>query len=153
MSFSSKIFFYISSLIVFFTLSWCEQSKETSITRDKIVNENKSMIVNCELSLSSTIFSDHKSEYKKIQSESNIEKSPLKITLIDLDTDQPKMKWNNWESTLKKIDNWDFFYLVEKTAIGNINIFTFFPKENILFLSKAYNLWWPFWLQMAWFCN
>lgn len=85
----------------------------------------------------------------------NEESEPWNLTIIGLDTELPILIWNTWTKTiLSKIDNWGAqIYLVEETGFWNINIFTLFREQNILLLSKQYNLFWiPFWLMMIGDC-
>lgn len=136
-------------------LSWCSMLSKKSITRwySYVLNDESPSIITCELSLSAVVSSVVWSDQNTLEAKVTKEDNPMKVTFVWLDTDNPKMKWNVWESELTKIDNWSSVYLIEKTFGGNINIYTFFPKEKILLMSKQYNFWWPFWLQMVWFCE
>lgn len=64
------------------------------------------------------------------------------------------MKWNGGTVPLTKIDNWDTIYLIETTTVGNLALYTYFPKEKVIIMSKQYNLMERLYAgQMMGFCN
>ena len=76
-----------------------------------------------------------------ISGEINIDKKPTTLTFVDIDTDTPSIVGNLGDKApLLKIDNGSTVYLIEKTGLGNINIFTLFRDKNIMIMSKQYNL-------------
>ena len=50
------------------------------------------------------------------------------------------MKGNLDTVPLVKIDNGETIYLVETSDAGNIDLYTYFPKEKIIIRSTQYNL-------------
>lgn len=143
------------SFFSLFFLTWCSSIKEINNSSIKEINKptlsdtrkwlslNENWnIINCELSLSTYITAkpDNNNKYNKIESNNSRQEYPLKLTFVWLNTKEPIMKWNTDTVPLMKIDNWDTIYLIETTSIGNIAIYTYFPKEKTIIMSKQYNI-------------
>lgn len=117
-------------------------------------------IINCTLKKSNSIvwMVDENWYVNEIKFEWDIDETEAEITLVWLDTDEPKLKWNNWTTPLTKIyDDWNVIYLTER-ALWNIILWSFFPKQWILMQSKQYwfTVWWTLpliWVQQAGFCD
>lgn len=135
----------------------CSIQGTKSVSRATTFYDNQdSSIITCDLYLENTITSrsDTNWMYNIIETATNKQKSPLTLTFVWLNTEEPQMKWNIDTVSLLKIDNGDTIYLVETTAIGNMSLYTYFPKEKIMIMSKQYNLLWTlYWWQMMWFCK
>lgn len=127
-----------------------------SETRNWLSLNNDSNIINCSLSLYNMITSkpDSNWSYNQITTENAKQESPLQLTFVWLNTNNPVMKWNIDTVPLTKIDNWATIYLLEKNGAGDIALYTYFPKEKIMIMGKQYNLVGNLlWLQMMWFCE
>ncbi len=141
-------------LLATIVLAGCTSS--ISETRQWTLFNKDSNIINCKLSLANVITSEANSnwDYNKIETETSRQKAPLELTIVWLDTKNPVMKGNLDTVPLVKIDNGETIYLVETSDAGNIDLYTYFPKEKIIIRSTQYNLIWTlFWEQMMWFCQ
>lgn len=149
-----------SLLLIFLAtivLAGCSIQEKKSVSRSATFYDNQdSSIITCDLFLENTITAraDGNWIYNEIETTTNKQESPLTLTFVWLDTEEPQMKWNTDTVILFKIDNGDTIYLIETTAIGNMALYTYFPKEKIMIMSKQYNLVWTlYWWQMMWFCK
>lgn len=139
--------------ILLYLLSCSSNNKENiiSINRDwniiKIGN-----YASCSLKLY-TQASQNTTNNNILEVKNWINKNSLNINFYDLNTDKPYMESNWWKADLTKIDNWLQLYLIEKTGLWNIVIYTLFKDKWILIMSKQYDLVWAFWYQMIWYCN
>lgn len=153
---NKKLQLWFAFLVILFA-SWCSlwtifnNSKKVWLNSDwRISSKPYSSSVVCELKVSATnVFREG-----NIISETNIEEKPMRLTFVDIDSENPSIIGNLWDkSPLTKIDNWKIIYLIENTAFGNMNIFTLFRDKNIMILSKQYDLLWtPFWMVMMGDC-
>lgn len=93
-------------------------------------------------------------EEGKMKGNLNIDDEATRIVFTDIDSDVPSMIGNLGDkSPLIKITNGSTVYLIEKTASGNINVFTLFRGKNIITMSKQYDLFgMPFGLMMIGDC-
>lgn len=109
----------------------------------EILNGYSNTVV-CELKVSATVSKDPYSD--ESIADSNIETSPLQITITDIDTDYPTLiAGDGYKVDLIKppseyYGNEDMVYFFELTLSGNLNVYTLFRDQNILTLSKQYNM-------------
>jgi hypothetical protein len=134
-------------------LAGCTSNSTLSLKLDEKWTESKMPFSNsavCTLKMSAV---GEVNEWN-LEMSTQIDKNPMKLSFGNLNTETPVIIWNNWDqSELLKIDNGSFIYLLEKTDVGNLNVFTFFRDKNIMTLSKQYDLFGkPFSLLMIWDC-
>lgn len=80
-------------------------------------------------------------EGNHISTEAKIDKEPITITIVDIDSATPAFVGNLGDRVeLKKIDLGSEIYLAEYTPSGNLNIWTLFRDKNILIGTKQYDL-------------
>lgn len=105
----------------------------------------------CSLSLWTTASENPKEN--TIEVENGTQKNPINLEFYDLDSESPYLKSNNGNSSLIKIDNKDFIYLIETTNAGNTVIYMLMKDRSVLLMSKQYSSFWAFGMQMIWYCK
>jgi len=114
--------------------------------------KKKEVILSCKLSLWSTLIIEKWTTEAK--SDNWIQNTPLELIFSWINTNKVVLKWNQWETELLKIDNWDVIYLLERTWGWYVNIFSYFTKTWNIIYSKQYSLFGTtFWTQLIWYCN
>ena len=76
---------------------------------------------------------------------SHNDSSKSTVSFGDIYTDSPVLIGNLGGSELIRIETVEnHFYMIEKTGVGNIVIWTYFPKYSTMIMSKQYDLFGPF---------
>ena len=156
----------LAFLLIFF-LSWCSSSSTNNCEQEVITeinpnsnslyleDEEKDIII-CDLNywFSAIASKDFDNDTTVIKfdwpSKSN---ANIQIVITGLLWDNPRLKWNAWETDLVKLDNWDTIYLIETTWAWNLVIWTYYPEMKTLSMTKQY-AWFVAYSSLAmWFCK
>ncbi len=154
--FLKKIFFSIFTLVFLFIiitfLGWILDNFGTLKESFKKTDLSGNDIINCSLSLSTSVRVEDWAE-KKIIAEANKMENPSNVTITWILWENPKIKWDMWDEVeVTKISTSDSILLLERAG-ENIHTWTFFPKSWILIVSKAYDLMVPYGSQVIWSCK
>jgi hypothetical protein len=125
----------VSSSITYFISTNSKTLKIVSFNSNGVKQRSDTLV--CNFKLTGVV----KSQTNRIQAEVHKENEAMKITFIDLNSETPSIVGNTGDrESVVKVNSGDTLYLIEKTPLGNINIWTLFRDKGIGMLSKQYQL-------------
>lgn len=103
-------------------------------------------LINCEFRVLSDFTYKNKDDAfaetdKKVFYQTTDQEKPILLTFAGLSGENPKMKGNNGDSELIKVkDDNETIVLIERSAFGDLFLYTIFKKEKVAVWNKTYKL-------------
>jgi hypothetical protein len=124
-----------------------------TVSGKEIANQLTKTTIDCDLTLGASVFVPFDVTKEREFEAELLKNEKLKVTITNLLSNEPMLVANQGSSPLQKISTSDLIYLIETTGVGNLNVWTYFPKGKKLILSKQYNLFRPYSLLLAGKCE